>query len=40
MALPDPDGRDALSLGELYGLVANLIGQVRALTDENLSSAS
>ena len=35
MALPDPDGLDALPLSELRGLVADLIGQVRALTDEN-----
>src|SRR3954447_19652533 len=35
MALPDPDGLDALSLSELRGLVVDLIGQVRALTDEN-----
>lgn len=35
MALPDPDGLDALSLSELPGLIADLIGQVRALTDEN-----
>src|SRR6195952_1849339 len=35
MALPDPDGLDALSLSELRGLVVALIGQVRALTDEN-----
>lgn len=33
--MPDPDGLDALSLGELRGLVVDLIGQVRALTDEN-----
>ena len=37
MALPDPDGLDALSLSELRGLVVALIGQVRALTDENRS---
>ena len=35
MALPDPDGLDALSLSELRDLVAGLIGQVRALTEEN-----
>ncbi|MBP1184185.1 transposase [Methylobacterium sp. PvR107] len=35
MALPDPDGLDALPLSELRGLVADLIGQVRTLTDEN-----
>ena len=35
MALPDPDGLDALSLSELRGLVVGLIGQVRSLTDEN-----
>ncbi|MCJ2059018.1 hypothetical protein MKL09_21050 [Methylobacterium sp. J-048] len=35
MALPDPDGLDVFSLSELRGLVATLIGQVRALTDEN-----
>src|SRR3954471_18754088 len=35
MALPDPDGLDALSLSELRGLVVELIGQVRALTGEN-----
>src|SRR3954468_2046590 len=35
MELPDPDGLDALSLSELRGLVVDLIGQVRALTDEN-----
>src|SRR5215210_2615821 len=35
MALPDPDGLDALSLSELRGLVVDLIGQVRALTGEN-----
>jgi hypothetical protein len=35
MALPDPDGLDALSLSELRALVVDLIGQVRALTGEN-----
>ncbi|NEU15043.1 transposase, partial [Methylobacterium sp. BTF04] len=35
MALPDPDGLDALSLSELRGLVVGLIAQVRGLTDEN-----
>ena len=33
--MPDPDGLDGLSLSELRGLVVGLIGQVRALTDEN-----
>ena len=35
MGLPDPDGSDALSQSELHGLVVGLIGQLRALTDEN-----
>ena len=35
MALPDPDGLDALSRSELRGLVVGLVAQVRGLTDEN-----
>jgi hypothetical protein len=35
MALPDPDGLDALSLSELRRLVVGLIGRVRDLRDEN-----